>query len=61
MKQATEFFTPEQKQLALEIKAKILSGEEVSLEDLLKLTSQAERLSGKVIKEANKPTDVDYF
>lgn len=55
------FFSPEQKQLALEIKAKILAGEGVSLGELIKLLSHNERTARGLVKEQNKPSDVDFF
>lgn len=61
MNSPTEFFSEKQKALALEIKRKILSGENIPLTDLLQLLQKGATESRKIIKEENKPTDVDYF
>lgn len=61
MNSPTDFFSEKQKALALEIKRRILSGENIPLTDLLSLLQKGAAESRKIIKEENKPTDVDYF
>lgn len=61
MNSPTDFFSEKQKVLALEIKRRILSGEKIPLSDLLELLQKGAVDARKIIKEENKPTDVDYF
>lgn len=61
MNSPTDFFSEKQKALALEIKRRILSGEKIPLSDLLELLQKGAADARKIIKEENKPTDVNYF
>lgn len=57
-----EFFSEEQKSLALDIKQRILSGEKIPLTELISFLGESRKVvaSERKVRE-NKPTDVDFF
>lgn len=61
MNSPTEFFSPAQKAKARELSDRIRNGEDIPLSELLQLLQTGESHARKIIKEENKPTDVDYF